>query len=501
MYINKMYIDKMKLKKNIYSKPKQIYYDNIFSPIRKYNHMFTELLSNCHGDDKNIMVSELDINVDDSQVENEEEVEQNKKEEIIKNPKPKNEFKYELKENIMKLLENKKQNITFSKTKDNDNNKDFIPKAKPSLNLTSLTPTNDCFKTLNVNKNNDGKVNKKNYLIKINKKQIIKKKSMINNKRKDIFLKNSNNKFGKTMAKFNSNIYKKIKKNNILLNQQKSLLITEVKKNKNVQSFINENKKISNTINQTTYKRNSFKNSMLRNTFKHLTNHKILNTISKSKEKKEKDFLNKQLLSLYIKKYSLTDNNYNTSKNILHEKHDIGNNNKPMKKIIPNKFRNLTLKEIKLLNNLNLTKSYCSSFLNTTNINEKEKNLSTIIYEKKRLKSPISKIESKIQVRKNWENSIKKKPINIVNININRNNNFIMNFNSNDNVHNKKINTSIKKDGGKIRKFFSFQNFFNLGESYKKESYKKISKEKQSLNKNKKSIPFAGKTERNKIKA
>jgi hypothetical protein len=323
---------------------------------------------------------------------------------------------------------------------------------------------------------------------------------MINNKRKDNFLKKPNNKFGKTMAKFNSNIYKKIKKNNILLNKQKSLLITEVKKNKNVQSFTNENKKITNSINQTTFKRNSFKNSMLRNTFKHLTNHKILNTISKSKEKQQKDIINKQLLSLYNKKYALTDNNYHTSKNILHEKQDIGINNKPMKKIIPNKYRNLTLKEIKLLNNLNLTKSYCSSFLNTTNFNEKEKNLSTIVYEKKRLKSPLSKIEAKIQVRKNLQNSLKKKPINIVNININRNNNFIMNFNNNDNIHYKNINSSTKKDGGKIRKFFSFQNFFNLGENYKKDSYKKVLKEKKSISKDKRSIPFAGKTERNKIK-
>jgi hypothetical protein len=406
-----MYIDKMKLKKNIYSKPKQVYYDKLFSPIRKYNNMFMELLSNCNDDDnKNIMVSELDININDSQVENEEEIEQNKKEKIIKNNDPKNEFKYQLKENIMKLLQNKKQNITFSKTKNNDNNKDFISKAKKSLNLTSLTPTNDYFKTLNVNKNNDSKINKKNYLIKINKKQIIKKKSMINNKRKDNLLKKSNNKFGKTMAKFNSNVYKRINKNNLLVNQQKTILIAEIKKKKNVQSFINENTKKTNSINQTTYKRNSFKNTLLKNNFKHLNNHKILDTISKSKEKKPNEIHNKQLISLYNKKFILADSNYYTSKNILHKKHDIGINNKVMKKIVPNNYRNLTLKEIKLLNNLNLTKSYCSSFLNTTNFYEKEKNLSTIVYEKKRLKSPISKIESKIQVRKNWENSLKKSP-------------------------------------------------------------------------------------------
>jgi hypothetical protein len=462
-----------------------------------------ELLSNCHDDndnDKNIMVSELDINVNDSQVENKDEIEQNQKEKIIINNDSKNEFKNELKENIMKLLQNKKQNITFSKTKNNDNNKDFISKAKTSLNLTSLTPSNVYLKTLNANKNNDDKINKRNYLIKINKKQIIKKKSMNINKRKDNLIKKSNNKFGKTMEKFNSNIYKNIKKNNLLLNHQKSLLISNAKKNKNVQSFINENKKITNTINQTTYKRNSFKNSMLRKTFKHLTNHKILNTNSKSREKKQKEIFNKHLVSLYNKKYSLTDNNYHTSKNILHEKHDISNNNKAMKKIITNKYRNLTLKEIKLLNNLNLTKSYCSTFLNTTNFNEKEKNLSTFIYEKKRLKSPVCKIETKIQVKKNLENSLKKKPINIVNININRNNNFIMNFNNNVNIHSKNINSSIKKNGGKIRKFFSFQNFFNLSENYKKESYKKISKEKNSVNKDKKRIQLVGITERNKIK-
>ena len=216
--------------------------------------MFMELLSNYNDDDKNIMVSDLDINVNDSQVEIEEEIEQNKKESININNDSKNEFKYQLKENIMKLLQNKKQNITFSKTKNNDNNKDFISKAENSLDLTSLTPTNDYFKNLNVNKNNNGKINKKNYLIKINKKQIIKKKSMINNKRKDNFLKKSNNKFGKTMAKFNSNVYKRINKNNLLVNQQKTLLIAEIKKKKNAQSFINENSKKTNSINQTTYK-------------------------------------------------------------------------------------------------------------------------------------------------------------------------------------------------------------------------------------------------------
>jgi len=490
----------MKLKKNIYTNPKQIYYDKIFSPIRKYNNKFMELLSNCNGDDKNIMISELDINMNDSQVENENEIVQNKDEKIFKNFDSKSEFKNELKENIMKLLQNKKQNTTFANAKNNGNSKGFIPRAKASLNLTSLTSNNICFKTLNANKNNNGKINKNNYLIKINKKQIMKKKSMINNKRKDNLLKTSNNKFGKTMIKFNTSIYKKIKKNNLLYHQQKSLLITEIKKNKNAQSFINEGKKINNSINQTTYKRNSFKNSMLRNTFKHLTNHKILNTNSKSKEKRQKIILNKHLLSLYNKKYLFMDDNYPISKNILHEKHDI-DNSKAMKKIIPNKYRSLTLKEIKLLNNLNLTKSYCSSFLNTSNFNEKEKNLSTIDYEKKRLKTPATKMETKIQVRKNLENSMKKKPINIVNININRNNNFIMNFNNNDTTHNKNINTSTKKVGGKIRKLFSFQKFFNLGENFKKGEYKKISKEKKSINKDKKSIPLAGKTERNLIKA
>jgi hypothetical protein len=77
---------------------------------------------------------------------------------------------------------------------------------------------------------------------------------MINNKRKDNFLKKSNNKFGKTMAKFNSNVYKRINKNNLLVNQQKTLLIAEIKKKKNVQSIINENTKKTNSINQTTYK-------------------------------------------------------------------------------------------------------------------------------------------------------------------------------------------------------------------------------------------------------
>ncbi len=122
------------------------------------------------------MISELDINANDLQIENEDEIEQNNKDKIIKNNDSKNEFKYELEENIINLLQNTKQNFTFSKEKNNDNNKDFIQKTKASLNLASLTPTNDYFKTFNSNKYNDGKINKNNYLIKINNKQIIKKK-------------------------------------------------------------------------------------------------------------------------------------------------------------------------------------------------------------------------------------------------------------------------------------------------------------------------------------
>ena len=79
-----------------------------------------------------------------------------------------------------------------------------------------------------------------------------------------------------------------------------------------------------------------------------------------------------------------------------------------------------------------------------------------------------------------------KNPINIVNININRNNNFIMNINNEhfiNTISNKKIMNSSSKIEGRIRKFFSFQNFLNLNDNYKKNILKRMNKEKNNKDK------------------
>ena len=189
---------------------------------------------------------------------------------------------------------------------------------------------------------------------------------------------------------------------------------------------------------------------------------------------------NKKLFSTSNSKYALTENN-NTAKNISYKKYDI-NNTFNQKKVIPNKYRNLTLKEINLLNNnfiLNFQRNNCSTFFNSTfNYREKGKNFTTIVYEKKRLKNSLNK-NLKIQVKKNFENIFNKNPINIVNININRNNNYIMNINNDHfikNTNNKIINSSSKSEG-KISKFFSLQNFLNLSENYRKKILIKMKKE------------------------
>ena len=97
-----------------------------------------------------------------------------------------------------------------------------------------------------------------------------------------------------------------------------------------------------------------------------------------------------------------------------------------------------------------------------------------------------------------------KNPINIVNININRNNNFIMNINDDNfvnsiNNNNNKIINSSSKIEGKIKKFCSFQDFLNFNENYKKNIFKGFSKEKKrNTILEMKNIPFIKKNDINK---
>ena len=506
-----------KIKNRIYSKPLNNYYNRFYNTNKNYNNnILTNLLDNnkLDDDDKNIMISELDIKLNNSDNDSQEKRDIDKP--IINNQtEPKIEFKKQLTENIIKYLQkNNNDNSSFTDSLYNNKN-DIISKAKKALNLTSITPSNKGFKTITINKNNDDKINKKNYFIKINRKLNTNKKKAIitnSNKKKEFIIKKMKNKnFKSFFEKFNNNTYKKIKNNNTIYNQpRKSLLLTGIKKSKNMTSFNTEYKKtnISNIkfkkntsflkdINRSNTLRNSFKNSMakIKNTFKqlktinnsHIHNKKKLNSNSKPKEKIFKN--NKQLFSINSNKYSITEHNtFNTTKNISHKNHDINSSNFIKKKLIPNKYRNLTLKEINLLNNnfnLNYAKTNFNSFFNTTINKEKDKNYSTIVYEKKKIKSPLNK-NLKIHVKKNFKNTFNKNPINIVNININRNNNFIMNINNDhifNSMANNKITNSSSKLEGRIRKFFSFQNFLNSNDYYKKNILKRMKNEKNNKEK------------------
>lgn len=504
--------------KNITTNYYKNYNNNIFTPKNNYNNVLFDLLNdNNSDDDKNVMISELDINLSNSQIESIDNINSNKNiKKTENNNDSKSEFKNKLVHNIINFLQNKKEyNTSFNNIQNISNKNEEIPKTKTALNLTSLTPSKARFKTINANKSNHLKINKGTYFIKINKKPLKEKKSIIVNniKKKDSILKKTRNKFNNFITNESSNnnynIYKKMKTEySQIVNKCKSLLDTEVKKVKYIPS-INEIKKINSSniknnkntsfikdnINQLTARRNSLKNTLIKNNFNNLKNYKtVLNSNSSQKETKKKIINNKQLIPLSNNRFSITDN-HTIIKNSSNEKCKTSNK-LIIKKKIPNKFRNLTLKEINLLNStINGTRSNCSSFINNTTFSkEKEKNFSKIVYEKKILKNFFNKKQLKIHVKKNLQYILNKKPVNILNININKNNNFFMNLNNNEQDSNKKIRLSTKKSG-KIRKFFSLENFY-LGEAYKKEIYKKIAKDKKSINKDKKVISLIGNTER-----
>ena len=473
-----------KLKENIYTKPSISQYNKLYNSNKNYNNMLNELLDNNSIDNsKNIMISELDIKIDNSKNESLEEIEPNK---VTKNNESKKEFKNELKNSIMKFLEKNKENKENKESFHDLKNKkiEIIPNTKKSLNLTSITPTNNKLKTFNFNKDKD----KINNFITINRKSTKTKTLTINDnyKRNEFIIKKLKTKnINSIIDKNNNTTYKKLKNNNSKFNQpHKSLLVSVKKKYKNILSIydntkinysnlkFNKNKSfVKDNFNRSNTLRNSFKNSFIKNNFR-LKYNKIFTSNSKPKEKTIQ--LNNKYSFLPKTKYALTDNNCNTIKNITIKKYDINKNKFIKKRIIPVKYRNLTLKEKNILPNSNNQKNNYGSFTNNTYTKEKLKNYWTIVYEKKKLKSPLNK-KLKILIKKKFKNTLNKNPINIVNININKNNNYIMNINNNDRlnmIENKTIKLSSKE--GKMKKFFSFQNFFKLNENYKKNILKRI---------------------------
>ena len=507
--LNKINIDILKkIKKNIYSKPHKSSYHHFNDNNNNCNNVLIDLLDDNKIDNaKNVMISELDIKLYNSPEDSTEEIKPFKKVMTTKNNESENEFKKELTDNIIRFLQkNKQNNNTLNEIKCCNLKNNIIEKSKRALNLTSLTPGNLGFKTINVNKNNEPKINNKNnYFIKIKRNLNSNKKTANvgkNNTKNEAMIKNLRNKKLKSYFVINSNTYKKIKKTNIIYNHPRdSLFSTGKKKSKNFRTF-NDNKRINSSIkynknssflkeiiNKSNTLRTSFQNSMIKNNFKRLNKHKIEISNSKPKEKSKENTKN-----IFIKtksKHTLTENCYNsnTTKNITNRRYDINNfrNNFIKEKLILNKFINLKLKDLNLnSNNLMYPRKSYNSFINNTFNTEKDRNYSTIICEKKKLKSPLNK-KLKIQVKKNYKTFLNKNPINIVNININKNNNFIMNINNENCFNSHKFNNSSSKMEGKIRKFFSFQNFLNLSENYKKNILKRNVKEK-NINKNMKIV-------------
>ena len=372
--LNKLNINIIKkLKKNIYSKPHKSSYHHFNDNNNNCNNALIDLLDDNKIDNaKNVMISELDIKLNNSPEESIEEIKPFKKVITTKNNESENEFKKELTDNILKFLQkNKQNNNTLNEIKYCNLKNNIVERSKRALNLTSLTPGNLGFKTINVNKNIEPKINNKNnYFIKIQKNLTSNKKTANvgkNNTKNEALIKNLRNKKLKSYFVINSNTYKKIKKTNTIYNHPRdSLFSTGKKKSKNFQTF-NDNKRINSsikfnknnsffkeTINKSNTLRTSFQTSMIKNNFnnfKRLNKHKIEISNSKPKEKSKGNTKN-----IFIKtksKHILRENCYNsnTTKNIINMRYDINNfrNNFMKEKLILNKFINLKLKDLNLI--------------------------------------------------------------------------------------------------------------------------------------------------------
>ena len=489
-----------KLQKNIKSKQSKIHYNEFYESKKNYN-MLNDLLDNNSIDNaKKVMISELDININSSQNESYGKIEHN---EMIRNTEQKKEFKKELKDSIIQFLQKNMESMNNS-NEVNNKEKEFMPKTKKALNLTSITPSNNRYKKLDINKSKE----KNNNYIKINRKNTKTNTNTIKNKdtiKKNVILikKVKSKNIHSILSKFNYTTNKKTKKNNPIYNQPHNSLLGTMNKKFNTILSINDSKKsnsnysnmkfnknksfVKDSFNKSNTLRNSLKNSFVNNNFI-LKYHKILNSNSKPKERKI--HLNNQYKFFPKIKYAKTENSYNTTKNMTSKKCDINRNKFTEKKLVPIKYRNLTLKEINILNNFNLPKNKCSSFFNSTFTKEKDKNFSTIICEKQKLKKLINK-KLKLYVKNKLKNVLNKNPINIVNININKNNNYIMNINNSENSNineNKKRKASYKNES-QMKKLRSFKNYIHLNDHYKQYILKRIiNKEKLFNNKDKKRI-------------
>ena len=161
-----------KVKNTIYSKPHKSYFNQYFNPNKNYNsNMLINIFDNNKQEfdkDKNIMISELDIKLNNSESESKDKIDCDKQIASNKN-EVKTEFKKQLTDNIIKFLQkNNENNNSFNDVISKKN--DIFSKAKNALNLAMISPNNKYFKTTNTNRNNNEKINNKNYFIKINTK-------------------------------------------------------------------------------------------------------------------------------------------------------------------------------------------------------------------------------------------------------------------------------------------------------------------------------------------
>ena len=196
-------------------------------------------------------------------------------------------------------IENKNNlNNSFNSTKVKKSNNNIIKKKyslpKKALNLTSITPLNKRFNTINTSRNNNDKIFKRKYFIKINNKIKINKKKpiIINSNKKEFSIKKLKNKnIIALLEKINNNTFNNKKNNNTIINQPgKSFLLARMNIAKN-NPYINDNKKSINLK----FNKNISLNEKINNS------NTLRSSYRKAKIKKE----NNRLIFKYKKKFYL----------------------------------------------------------------------------------------------------------------------------------------------------------------------------------------------------
>ena len=376
-----------------------VYRNNFFNYTN--NNLISNLLCDVSDENKNVMVSELDLNISNSRAPTPRvDIIQPPQKKFLEKQNTEVDFKSQLESNIIKILE--KNIIPIS----NNSNKNILEKKSISYNITEVNKNSNLSssnKLININNINKESINKEN-----NNKIILEEGKIIKNiKKRKLNTQNiSNNYLSKVNSRELKNKYlvsstkprkaRYFNSPNINVHKMNNIMSPKSKKYINKKIFYNNYTKTDICIKK--YKTIIDNNNILNKNNNQINSVKFYNQIKKNKNEYNK--AKKSISKKNIKSYIIC-NHHNKISNPFSSNNNINITNSVYKPGDKAKSKNILLTNITFnSNNNNISNSNTMNYSKYKNIlNELHKNISTPFQTKHDEKS-----ESKANSHRNKNN-------------------------------------------------------------------------------------------------